>query len=150
VVDPIKTLGPLVRQRRKDLSLSLRQASEVSGVPVATLSRVEKGGMPDFGTFSMIVEWLGENPDQFFTMTKRSENTPDEIAIHLRSDPALKLDAAEKIADIVRDLYQSLASTDRRLAVHLRAAKTFSPPALFLITDILNEIQVSLDNSGSE
>lgn len=150
MVEPIKTLGPLVQQRRKDDGLSLRQASEASGVPVATLSRIEKGGMPDLGTFSLIVEWLGESPDQFFSATERVENTPDAIEVRLLSDPALRQDAAEKIAGIVRDLYESLAAQDRRLAVHLRAAKTFSPPALFLITDLLSEMQVALDRPGSE
>jgi transcriptional regulator with XRE-family HTH domain len=145
--DPLEVLGPLLAKRRKELGLSLRQASEASGVPVATLSRVEQGRMPDLGTFSRIVEWIGEKPEKFFTATERVENTTDAIAEHLMADPSLPPDAAEKIADIVRDLYQSLASTDRQLAVHLRAAKTFSPPALRLLTNILDEMQLALEGN---
>jgi hypothetical protein len=59
--------------------------------------------------------------------------------------PALPRKAADRIAGIVRDLYQSLASTDRQLALHLRAAKTFTPPALSLLSDLLDEMQVAID-----
>lgn len=144
MTDPLEDLGPLVRSRRKQLGLSLRDASEVSGVPVATLSRIEQGRMPDLGTFRRVVEWIGEKPERFFTTAERAENTPVAIAEHLRSDPALTPDAADKIAGIVRDLYDTLATADNPVAVHLRAAKTFSPPALRLLTDILDEMQLAL------
>src|SRR5580704_6660253 len=120
MADPLEDLGPLVAQRRKELGLSLREASAASGVPVATLSRIEQGRMPDLGTFRRVVEWIGEKPERFFAPTERVENTADTIAEHLRSDPALTDDAADKIASIVRDLYESLASSGPRIALHLR------------------------------
>jgi transcriptional regulator with XRE-family HTH domain len=143
--DPIHDLGPLLAGRRRSLGMSLRAASESSGVPVATLSRIEQGRMPDLATFRRVVEWIGERPERFFSATERVENTAETIAEHLKADPALSTAAAEKIAGIVRDLYTSLASPNRNLAVHLRAAKTFSPPALRLLTDILDEMQGELD-----
>ena len=115
---------------------------------MATLSRIEQGRTPDFATFRRIVEWIGERPERFFTPTERVENTPEAIAEHLKADPTLSADAAEKIAGIVRDLYESLASPDRRLAVHLRAAKTFSPPALRLLTDVLDDMQAALERGA--
>lgn len=134
----------MVAQRRAELGLSLRDASAASGVPVATFSRIEQGRMPDLGTFRRVVEWLGVPSERFLTTTERTESTPEAIAEHLMADPALATEAADKIASIVRDLYQSLATTDRRLALHLRAAKTFTPPALRLLTDILDEMQAAL------
>jgi transcriptional regulator with XRE-family HTH domain len=146
MADPLEDLGPLVAQRRRDLGLSLREASAVSGVPVATLARIEQGRMPDLGTFRRLVEWIGEKPDRFFlSATERNENTPETIAEHLMADPALPAQAAEKIADIVRDLYQSLASVDKGFAVHLRAAKTFTPPALRVLTGVLDDMQKALE-----
>jgi transcriptional regulator with XRE-family HTH domain len=147
--DPIDQLGFLVASRRSELGLSLRDASEASGIPVATLSRIEQGRMPDLATFRRVVEWIGERPERFFSPRERVENTPEAIAEHLKADPALPDEAAEKIAGIVRDLYESLASPKRgRLAVHLRAAKTFSPPALRLLTNVLDEMQVALEGGG--
>ncbi|MHB1887390.1 MAG: helix-turn-helix domain-containing protein [Acidimicrobiales bacterium] len=147
--DPLEALGPMVIQRRLDLGLSLREASAASGIPVATFSRIEQGRMPDLGTFRRVVEWLGVPPERFFSTTERTESTPEAIAEHLNADPALGRDAADKIASIVRDLYQSLATTDRRVALHLRAAKTFTPPALRLLTDILDEMQLALGDESS-
>lgn len=134
----------MVARRRAELGLSLRGASAASGVPVATLSRVEQGRMPDLATFRRIVQWLGVPPERFFTATARTANTPEAIAEHLTADPALPPEAADRIAGIVRDLYHSLAATDRRLALHLRAAKTFTPPALNLLGDLLDEMQAAI------
>ncbi len=145
VTDPLEELGPLVAQRRSELGLSLRDASAASGVPVATLSRIEQGRMPDLATFRRVIEWLGLPSERFFTTTERTESTPEAIAEHLMADPALPPDAADRIAGLVRDLYQNLASTDRRPAVHLRAAKTFAPPALRLLTELLDDMQAALE-----
>jgi len=143
--DSTATLGPLVIQRRTELGLSLRQASEASGVPVTTLSRVEQGRTPDLATFRRIVEWLGLSPDRFFTPTTRAADTLEAISVHLRTDPTLSREAADRIADIVRDLYTNLSIKERRLGVHLKAAKTFKPQAMNLLADILHDVQASLD-----
>ena len=145
MADPLEDLGPLVVRWRRELGLSLRDAARESGVPMATLSRIEAGRMPDLATFRRVVEWIGERPERFFSSTERVENTAYTIAEHLHADPALAPDAADKIAGIVKDLYESLATPDRRLAVHLRAAKTFNPPALRLLIDILDEMQGALE-----
>ena len=144
VADSLEDLGRLVSQRRTELKLSLREASEASGVPVATLSRIEQGRMPDLATFQRVVQWLGVPAARFFDATERVESTPEAIAEHLMADPALPQGAADKIAGIVRDLYQSLAATDKQVALHLRAAKTFTPPALRLLTGLLDEMQTAL------
>ena len=144
MTDSLEDLGRLVSQRRTELKLSLREASEASGVPVATLSRIEQGRMPDLATFQRVIGWLGVPAARFFNTTERVENTPEAIAEHLMADPALPEGAADKIAGIVRDLYQTLASTDQRIALHLRAAKTFTPPALRLLTGLLDEMQTAL------
>jgi transcriptional regulator with XRE-family HTH domain len=54
-------LGPLLRERREALGLSLREAAQASKVPVATLSRIEQGRTPDLATFRRVVEWIGED-----------------------------------------------------------------------------------------
>ena len=146
--DPLDDLGPLLAQRRAELGLSLREASAQAEVPVATLSRVEQGRTPDLATFRRLVHWLGLPPDRFLTATERAASTPDLISEHLRLDPSLSPDDATKIADLVRTMYETLQRQDRRLAVHLRAAKTFTPPALRLLTEILGEMQEALDFSA--
>jgi len=150
MADSLKDLGLLVSQYRERLGLSLREAASASGVPVATFSRVENGRTPDLATFQRLLQWMGESPDRFFSPVERTENTPDAIALSLKSDPALTVEAAKRISEIVRDLYDNLAKPDRRLAVHLRAAKTFNAPALKLLTDVLEEMQEALASSSAK
>lgn len=146
--DAFDDLGPLVAQRRSELGLSLREASGQAGVPVATFSRIEGGRAPDLATFQRLIAWLGLPPERFFEPTERATSTPDVISEHLRLDPALAPDDAAKIADLVRTMYDSLQRQDRRrLAVHLRAAKTFTPPALRLLTELLGDMQEALDSA---
>lgn len=145
--DPLDDLGPLLSQRRAELGLSLREVSAQCGVPVATLSRVEQGRTPDLANFRRIIEWLGLPPDRFLLATTRSASTPDVISEHLRLDPTLSPADADKIAGLVRTMYEALHQQERRLAVHLRAAKTFTPPAMRLLGDLLADMQEALETS---
>ena len=145
--DPLDDLGPLLLRRRSDLGLSLREVSAQSHVPVATLSRVEQGRTPDLATFRRLVEWLGLPPERFLQPTARAVSTPDAIGEHLRLDPNLSPEDAEKIASLVRTMYDALQQQERRLAVHLRAAKTFTPAAMRALTDLLTDMQEALEAS---
>jgi transcriptional regulator with XRE-family HTH domain len=146
--DPLDDLGPLLSQRRAELGLSLREVSVQCNVPVATLSRVEQGRTPDLATFRRIVEWLGLSPERFLNLTTRSASTPEVIGEHLRLDPTLSPDDAEKIAGLVRTMYDALQQQDGRLAVHLRAARTFTPPAMRMLGDLLVDMQEALETSS--
>lgn len=143
--DPIEDLGPLLAQRRQELDLSLREVSAQAAIPAATLSRIEQGRTPDLATFRRLVEWLGVSPDRFFTPTERTASTPDAITGVLRLDPNLNPEDANKIAELVRTMYDTLRRQDRQLAVHLRAAKTFTPPAMRLLGDLLVDMQDALE-----
>lgn len=145
--DPLDDLGPLLSQRRSDLGLSLRDVSAACHVPVATLSRVEQGRTPDLATFRRIVEWLGLPPDRFLQATARAVSTPDAISEHLRLDASLTPADAEQIASLVRTMYDALQQQERRLAVHLRAAKTFTPQAMRAFGDLLTDMQEALETS---
>ena len=144
----IDELGGFVKERRKVLGLGLREAAAEAGVSFNTLSRVERGHIPDMATFRRIVDWLGIDAGRFFAPAERRfDPTPDIVAHHLRHDPALSDQAAQQIADIVRTMYGSLAHPPLNLAVHLRAAHTFKPAAADLLADLLKEIQAKLNAS---
>jgi transcriptional regulator with XRE-family HTH domain len=148
VDDPvdIDQLQVLVKRHRETLGLSLRAAAEQADVPFNTLARVEKGHLPDLANFRRIVLWLGLSPERFFQPSMfRAENTPDIIATKLAQDPNLTATAAETIAEVVRELYGTLATQDRDVTMHLRAAKTFTPKAAQLLGEILTEMQTALE-----
>ena len=141
-------LGPMLRAERRKRHLSLRDLSDVIGVSVNTLSRVERGHLPDLKNYQRLVEWLEVPADTFLEQTSTEDNAPDTLDMvihHLRSDTALTPAAVEKLTNVVREMYAELTSTQPRLAVHMRSAKTFTPAAGSLLAELLGEMQQSLE-----
>lgn len=60
---------------------------------------------------------------------------------HLHSDPHLSEDAAQQIAALVTNLYQTLATPVADVEVHLRAHTTFAPEAARRLRDVLDRMQ---------
>jgi transcriptional regulator with XRE-family HTH domain len=143
-------LGAMLRARRREKRLTLRDLADEIGVSLNTLSRVERGHLPDLKNFQRIVDWLEVPAEQFLEPSGADASTPDVIARHLRSDQLLSPDAATKIADAVQEMYRSLIAEQPRVAVHLRSAKTFTPAAGVLLTEILSEMQFALTSSPAE
>jgi len=142
----VEELQARVVEHRRALGLSLRAASEDSGVPLNTLSRVERGHLPDLANFGRLVTWLGLEPAQFFydTERRRTDSTTDTIRVTLRKDPHLTLEAASQIAEIVSNLYSSLATPVGDAEIHLRAHTTFTPGAARQLNIVLEEMQQAL------
>ena len=143
----IEELRARVVEHRRALGLSLRAASEDSGVPLNTLSRVERGHLPDLANFGRLMTWLGLEPTQFFhgTGRHRVDNTTDTIRATLRSDPHLTPQAASQIAEIVSNLYTSLAVPAGDAEIHLRAHTTFTPGAAHQLSTVLEEMRRALN-----
>lgn len=45
--------------------MGVRAAASEIGISPSTLSRIEKGHVPDVGTLDKVCEWLGEEPAKF-------------------------------------------------------------------------------------
>ena len=141
----IPPLGAMLRARRREKRLSLRDLSAEIGVSLNTLSRVERGYLPDLRNFQRIVDWLEMSAESVLNEDSDSTPTPEIIARHLRADRRLSPSAVEKIMELVDEMYFNLASERRSLAVHLRSAKSFKPSAGAILTEILHEMQSKLD-----
>ena len=59
----INDLAPLVLQERGNMGV--RAAAKEIGVSPTTLTRVEKGNIPDVKTLGKFCKWLGEEPTKF-------------------------------------------------------------------------------------
>ena len=59
----LSDLGPLVLKQRG--SMGVRAAAKEIGISPSTLSRIERGHIPDVGTLDKVSLWLGENPAKF-------------------------------------------------------------------------------------
>ena len=142
----IRDLAKLLRDRRATKGFGLRAAAEEAGVSFNTLSRVERGHVPDIETFSRLARWVGRSPADFLKPESvTSDSTPEFIEARLRGDTALSSDAAEAIAGIVKELYDRLARpAEVATAFHLRAASTFRPEASALFSELLVEMHQAL------
>lgn len=140
----VHPLSVMLRTRRREQRLSLRDLAAVIGVSLNTLSRVERGHVPDLRNFQRIVDWLDVPADSMLVAEADQAVTPEVIARHLRADRLLSADAAALISKIVEEMYHELAGSRRPLDVHLRSAKTFTPAAGALLAEILHEIHAEL------
>jgi transcriptional regulator with XRE-family HTH domain len=140
----IGQLGPMLRARRRAKRLSLRDLAVETGVSLNTLSRIERGHVPDLKNFQRIVEWLQMPAETFMEQETEPTSTPEIIARHLRSDPRLSDTAVNQLAEMVEDLYHRLVGEQPRVAIHLRSAKTFTPAASALLSEILTDMQAVL------
>lgn len=143
MAEQISRLGGVLKARRRERRLSLRDLSDQTGVSLNTLSRVERGHVPDLKNFQRIVDWLGIPAETFLAPTTEV-STPEVIARHLHSDVRLSKEGALKIAELVEEMYRSLIRVQPAVSMHLRSAKTFTPAAGELLSEILTEMQSGL------
>ncbi|MGW2695350.1 helix-turn-helix domain-containing protein [Streptomyces sp. NPDC001296] len=143
----VNELGSLLRERRG--KLSLRQAAAEAGVSFSTFSRVESGAQPDLATFTRLCAWLGAPPSRFFTPVVEREISPlDQAISHLRTDPRLSDEAAQKIGSVMRDLYSALARDVEpprpAVACHLRATNVMRPGVPQRLAPLLSDMHDEL------
>jgi len=65
-----------IKQKRcVDVEWSGRKVAEKTGINHVTISRMEKGGMPELVNFANMCYWLGLPMESFFTTTPKSKQT---------------------------------------------------------------------------
>ena len=111
-------LGRSIRRRREELSLSLRDVADVTGVSASTLSRIENGtGKPDADNIARLTSWLnmqmervlaGRHPDTdeaSAVIYYPHESTPEIVEAHLRADRNLTAETASALSELFRVAY---------------------------------------------
>lgn len=145
----IANLAAILKARRREKHLSLRDLADLTGVSLNTLSRVERGHVPDLKNFQLIIDWLEMPADRFFD-EPGTASTPQVITRHLRADRRLPDDAATKIAELVEEMYHRLVGEQPAMSLHLRSAKSFTPGAGAFLAEILSEMWSNLQASFRE
>ena len=84
----LKKLGKQVRQLRKGRHWSQQKLSDVSGLAVRTISRIERGLMnPSFEVLATLVDVLGISFDFLFTSSDNQDTDLQEITGLYRACP---------------------------------------------------------------
>lgn len=142
-------LGASLRAERRRRRLSLRDLADEIGVSFNTLSRVERGHVPELKTYEQIVRWLGAPGQALFPAPGASPTTPELIAKHLYTDNRLDDESASKMMALIQDMYAKLAVPTPAFAVHLRSSQTFLPEVGTLLSGALQDMYAALAEEGS-
>ncbi len=87
----IKELAPLVLKRRGNMGV--RAAAAEIGISPTTLTRIEKGHVPDVGTLEKLSKWLGEEPSRFTGV--------GDLQIAFKNQKAVPPATAQALAELI-------------------------------------------------
>lgn len=128
----VEDLSRLIREKRKQLGLTLEQAARASGVPLATLGRWERycsttsngDGVrifrsPDTRTLALLARWLNVSvtrvldvqapPEAHGVSHHETDTIPDIVEAHLRADRHLDEKTAGSLGKLFRLAYEQYA-----------------------------------------
>ena len=102
---PIQTLGKQIADRRK--GSGVREVAKEIGISPATLSRVERGFMPDLDTFSKICRWLNVNPG---TVLGHKPQTTQRVraSVHFKKDHTIRPETAKALGMMILQAQRAL------------------------------------------
>ncbi len=117
-------LGRAIRRKRKQLSASLRDVADATGVSASTLSRIENGtGKPDADNIARLSTWLDVPLERILGSRSESEeakavvyfpreSTPEIVEAHLRADRNLTSETASALSELFRVAYAQFSLTE--------------------------------------
>lgn len=90
-------------------------AEEIEGVSAPTLSRIEKGNVPDIDTFMRLCRWLEVSPNEFQSgedveSRVTAFDTKDVVCAHLRADRLLPPETARALTTMIELAYRDVLS----------------------------------------
>lgn len=94
----LESLGRFVAEKRGEQGI--RAAAQEIGISPATLSRVERGNLPDLETFSKICRWLQIDPGLILGINDTVVERPS-VSVHFRKPDAVGLETAKDLAEMI-------------------------------------------------
>jgi transcriptional regulator with XRE-family HTH domain len=94
-------LGEMLRSKRGERGV--REVAHEIGVSPATLSRVERGNIPDLGTFAKICKWLELDPAEVLGLEKgrSAQEAPLIATAHFRAGQTANPELANALAEMI-------------------------------------------------
>lgn len=89
----IDDLAPLVLRKRGNMGV--RAAAKEIGVSPTTLTRIEKGNIPDVKTLDKLCKWLSEEPTKFTGIMG--------LQIAFKSKSAMPPETAQSMAKLIEE-----------------------------------------------
>lgn len=90
----------------------MRETAGEIGISHATLSRVERGYVPDLETFRKICTWLEVDPAEVLGMKTTSSSSMPVASVHFRKDQAIKPTTATALGDLIVTAQRALMAME--------------------------------------
>lgn len=108
-----KALAEAIVRRRGAKKLTVRAAAaEMDNVSSSTLSRIERGNLPDLDSYMRICRWLEVDPAYFAlapigknSIKQESALQREDIITHLRADQLLSTQTREALITMIEVAY---------------------------------------------
>jgi transcriptional regulator with XRE-family HTH domain len=107
----LENLGRRVTEKRG--AQGIRAAAKEIGLSHATLSRVERGFLPDLENYKKICKWLGVDLEASPKPKKNSQGS-GVAQVHFRKKPTTSPDTAHALAELILAAQKALLSEDRQ------------------------------------
>jgi len=107
----LENLGRRVIEKRG--AQGIRAAAKDIGLSHATLSRVERGFLPDLENYKKIIKWLGLDVDAQ-AVPKPNSASPGVAQVHFRKKPTTSPDTAHALAQLILAAQNAMLAEDRQ------------------------------------
>ena len=106
----LESLGRRLLEKRGERGV--RDVAREIGISHSTLSRVERGYLPDLETFSKICKWLKINPGDVLGKPAVSKSPRTTVSVHFRKDQTLAPRTAQALAQMILAAQRALVAMD--------------------------------------
>ena len=100
----LENLGLRVKEKRGQIGV--RAAAKEIGISHATLSRVERGFMPDMANYRRICRWLGIAVEDVVGVTNAQKSL---ARVHFRKKPTVSAKTAQHLAQMILTAQAAMA-----------------------------------------
>lgn len=94
----LESLGRRVLDKRG--GRGIREVAKEIGISHGTLSRVERGFLPDIATYQKICRWLGVNLSTITESPNQKKQSPT-VEVHFRKQPTISPETAQALATMI-------------------------------------------------
>jgi DNA-binding Xre family transcriptional regulator len=88
----------VAKMKNKRGPLGIRQTAEQIGISAATLSRVERGNLPDLETFKRICKWVEVDPGEVLGYQPSNSSV---VRVHFKKESTLDESTAKALANLL-------------------------------------------------
>jgi transcriptional regulator with XRE-family HTH domain len=92
----------------------IRETAKEIGVSPATLSRVERGYLPDLETFTKICKWLQLDPAEVLALKTSPRESPPKAAVHFRKQREISPRTAQALAQLIIAVQRALVVSEQQ------------------------------------